>query len=291
MLEWGIIRPSRSNWSFHIGSLHPYVPARFRKVVFDALHNLSHPGIGATQQHGLCGLVLTEMYVSGPKPVISVSNSKFIGTLSHKSAHSPHLMQGFIMYTCIYIVGPLPPSNGKTYSTCIYWLALIDSHAGLSQYQSLTSFITHWIAQFGTPSSVTTDRGRQFANMLANMLGCKRIQTPSYHPASNGLVERFQRQFKASLKAHSTLMDSSLGFAWHSNSNQIRSWLLSCRDGFRHYGQITRWVFCTWWSSAWSRSQWVCTTFTSLFDTKQYNSRYNHHMMAHFVSPSALPSF
>ena len=33
------------------------------------------------------------------------------------------------------------------------------------------------------------------------LLGSKRIRTTAYHPSSNGLVERFHRQLKASLKA------------------------------------------------------------------------------------------
>ena len=34
------------------------------------------------------------------------------------------------------------------------------------------------------------------------LLGCNRIRTTSYHPAANGLTERFHRQLKTSLKAH-----------------------------------------------------------------------------------------
>ena len=61
-----------------------------------------------------------------------------------------------------------------------------------------------WISRFGTPSTLTTDRGCQFKSVLwsklTQLLGSKRIRT-SYHPIANGLIERFHRQFKASLKA------------------------------------------------------------------------------------------
>ena len=67
------------------------------------------------------------------------------------------------------------------------------------------AFIGSWIARFGVPSTVSTDRGRQFDSMLwtelMRLLGSKRIRTTAYHPSSNGLVERFHRQLKASLKA------------------------------------------------------------------------------------------
>ena len=69
------------------------------------------------------------------------------------------------------------------------------------------AFVTHWVARFGTPSTITTDRGRQFESRLfkalTDMLGCQRIRTTSYHPAANGLVERLHRQLKASLETHS----------------------------------------------------------------------------------------
>ena len=57
---------------------------------------------------------------------------------------------------------------------------------------------------FGTPSTISTDRGYQFEsalfNSLTNLLGSKRIRTTAYPPIANGLLEPFHRQLKASLK-------------------------------------------------------------------------------------------
>jgi cleavage and polyadenylation specificity factor subunit 1 len=36
------------------GIQRPYVPRRFRRVIFDSLHSLSHPGIRATQRLVIC---------------------------------------------------------------------------------------------------------------------------------------------------------------------------------------------------------------------------------------------
>ena len=67
------------------------------------------------------------------------------------------------------------------------------------------TFMSGWISRFGVPSTITTDRGSQFESELMHqlmvLLGAKRCRTTAYHPSANGLVGRFHRQLKASLKA------------------------------------------------------------------------------------------
>ena len=67
------------------------------------------------------------------------------------------------------------------------------------------AFISGWVSRFGIPATITTDRGRQFESVLwtelMHLLGSSRLRTTAYHPMANGLVERFHRQIKSSLKA------------------------------------------------------------------------------------------
>ena len=67
------------------------------------------------------------------------------------------------------------------------------------------TLVSGWIARFGVPSTITTDRGGQFESSLwthlMTLLGTARTRTTSYHPQANGLVERFHRQLKGALKA------------------------------------------------------------------------------------------
>ena len=65
--------------------------------------------------------------------------------------------------------------------------------------------MTGWVAHFRVPLEMTSDRGRQFMSSLwsemTRSLGTQLHRTTSYHPHSNGMVERFHRSLKASLQA------------------------------------------------------------------------------------------
>ena len=62
------------------------------------------------------------------------------------------------------------------------------------------ALLRHWVARFGTPESIVTDRGRQFTSELwdelSRCLGVSRKMTTSYHPQSNGMIERQHRTLK-----------------------------------------------------------------------------------------------
>ncbi|BHF61905.1 hypothetical protein SprV_0100488500 [Sparganum proliferum] len=104
---------------------------------------------------------------------------------------------------------PLPLSNGCSYLlTCVDRFTRWPEAIPLPDVAAPTvvkAFLSRWVAIFGAPSTITTDRGAQFESnlfqSLLSFLGCTRIRTTAYHPAANGMVERFHRQLKASLRA------------------------------------------------------------------------------------------
>lgn len=71
------------------------------------------------------------------------------------------------------------------------------------------AFHDNWVACYGTPAIITTDQGRQFESAifqaLTKYLGTNKTRTSPYHPASNGLVERWHRSLKTAItcKEHS----------------------------------------------------------------------------------------
>ena len=80
------------------------------------------------------------------------------------------------------------------------------------------ALLRHWIARYGTPSTIVTDRGRQFTSQLwaelSHLLGVQHRQTTSYHPQSNGLIERQHRTLKDRLVSRACSSGSS---SWMDN--------------------------------------------------------------------------
>ena len=110
----------------------------------------------------------------------------------------------------IDIVGPLPYSDGfKNILTCVDRFTRWPEAIPIVDIRAETvadAFFSGWIARFGTPATITTDKGAQFESKLwdnlCNQFGVVRNQTTSYHPQSNGMVEHFHRQLNAAIMAH-----------------------------------------------------------------------------------------
>ena len=196
------------------GQPRPIVPKSWRFKVFEAIHNLSHPSIRTTRAlvsgkfvwHGLkketaawakecipCQSSKVQRHIKAPVSKIEVPSRRF-----------DHIH--------VDIVGPLPPSQGFTYLFTVVdrftrWPEAIPL-AETSAKTCAQALVQHWVSRFGLPSEISSDRGAQFTSKLwANMaqqLGTHHSRTTAYHPQANGLVERFHRSLKSSLRARLT---------------------------------------------------------------------------------------
>ena len=200
-------------------SPRPYIPPTSRESIISFLHNLSHPGFKNTAK------LVKQRYFW---PSIDKEVSAFVKNCSKcqqakvhkhtKTPISPIASPSDRFHTVhIDIVGPLPSASLPTVSyplpfryilTCIdratRWceaVPLIDTTAS----SVAIAFMSGWISRFGVPLEVVTDRGTQFEgelfSNLSSLLGFHHIRTTSYHPQSNGLVERFHRTLKAAIMA------------------------------------------------------------------------------------------
>ena len=188
---------------------HPFVPEKLRRQVFDALHCISHPGTRATQKLIATWFVWPNMnkdirtwarsclHCQWSK--VSRHNRSPIGTFRMPDTRFSHLHP--------YLVGPLPISRGCTYLlTCVDHFSRWPEAIPITDTKAETvvhAFIDQWVARFGAPAIITTDRGQQFElslfSSMLNFLGCSHVRTTAYHPATNGMVEHFHQQLKASI--------------------------------------------------------------------------------------------
>ncbi|BHF67774.1 hypothetical protein SprV_0301080300 [Sparganum proliferum] len=192
-------------------SHRPFVPPSLRRKVFSSLHNLSHPGSRATDKLVSDRFVWPGMHkdlkawtracIACQRSKIQRHNKAPIGTFPGPGARFSHVQ--------LDIVGHLPLSNG-----CSYLLTWVDGFTRWPETIPLSviaaptvvkAFLSRWVAIFGAPCTITTDRGAQFESdlfqSLLSFLDCTRIRTTAYHPATDGMVERFHCQLKASLSA------------------------------------------------------------------------------------------
>ncbi|GFW17850.1 transposon Tf2-6 polyprotein [Trichonephila clavipes] len=101
-------------------------------------------------------------------------------------------------------IGPYPPSKGHKYCLTIIdkytrWHEIIPTEDMLAE-TTARALLNGWISRFGTPVTIATDQGTNFESSLmrelTNMMGSHRIHSASYHPQSNGMIERFHRHLK-----------------------------------------------------------------------------------------------
>ena len=196
---------------FSTGTPRPYLPPAYRRAVFNTLHNTTHPGIRASRHLVASKYVWENMnrdVTAWTRSCVPCQRSK----VHRHTAQTPaHFLPPDSRFSHVHIdlVGPLPESNG-----CRFLLTAVDRFTRwcdaipLQQSDALSvakALLRHWISRFGVPTTITTDRGQQFESRLLKslfqLLGTSRIRTTAYHPAANGMVERFHRQLKDSLRA------------------------------------------------------------------------------------------
>ncbi|XP_061896831.1 uncharacterized protein LOC133645915 [Entelurus aequoreus] len=199
------------------GRSRPVVPVDWRRQVFDAMHSLSHPGVRASVK-----LVGAKFVWPGLRKDVRQWAAACVACQRAKVHwHTKAALEPFPIpvrrfdHVHVDLVGPLPPSQGYT-----HLLTMVDRTTRWPEAVPLSStasvdvaraFLSPWVARFGTPSDITSDRGSQFVSelwsALAQSLGVQVHRTTAYHPQANGLCERFHRSLKAALRA--ALVDSN----------------------------------------------------------------------------------
>ncbi|CAK9827605.1 Transposon Tf2-6 polyprotein [Anthophora retusa] len=193
------------------GSVCPYLTIPYRRSAFDALHGLAHPGVNATVK------LVTERYVwpaikadcrEWTRACIPCQRNKTTRHVTAPLGSFPRPSERFEHIHIDIII--LPMSEGYRYClTCVDRFTRWPEAIPLRDQEAATvarAFYEGWISRFGTPLRITTDQGRQFEahlfKELNSLLGATHLRTTAYHPAANGMVERFHRQLKAAIRSY-----------------------------------------------------------------------------------------
>lgn len=195
------------------GTVRPYVPKSLRHRIFILIHSLSHPSGKATYQQTKQKYVWPNMnkdIVSWARSCIQCQRAKIHRHQKNAPAKFDIPDQRFDHIHMDLIVMPLQDNYR-------YCLTIIDRFSRWPEAIPLkdmtadtvaTAFFNTWVSRYGAPKTITTDQGSQFESelfkALTNMLGSKRIRTSPYHPAANGLIERWHRSLKAALMCQQT---------------------------------------------------------------------------------------
>ena len=191
-------------------SPRPLVPATRVRDVFNHFHRLSHTGGRST----LRDLRRRFIWFQMAKDVLAFARqcpdcqSSKIG----RHVKTPLVIRGSgerFGSLHVDLVGPLPVSEGFRYLFTIVdrftrWVEAVPLTT-MTAPDCANALLRVWISRFGVPGDITTDQGRQFTSVLWSeltaLLGIQSLRTTSYHPQSNGLVERVHRTLKERLMA------------------------------------------------------------------------------------------
>jgi transposase InsO family protein len=121
------------------------------------------------------------------------------------------------------LVGPLPVSG----EGWIYLMTMVDRTTrwveavplkGISAESCIEAFISNWVAHYGVPKTVTSDRDSQFSyfawSSFCARLNMRHAMTMAFHPQANSIVERVHRQLKDSRHARGAGTDWPLHLPW-----------------------------------------------------------------------------
>ena len=192
------------------GPARPFVPLAMRKRVFDIIHGLGHPGVARTRQAIAAKFVWPSINAdvsAWARRCLDCQRAKVnrhtvtpIGDFEVPHKRFSHINADLVS---------MPLSNGFN-----HLLTIVDRHSrwpvaipikDIAAETVVDAFAQGWVAHYGVPEKITTDRGSQFSSViwrqLSQVWGIKHIMTTAYHPEANGMVERLHRRLKESLMA------------------------------------------------------------------------------------------
>lgn len=191
--------------------IRPYLTEPFRRIAFNSIHNLCHPGSRTSRK-----MVRDRFFWPNMNQDIGHWAKTCVQCQRAKvSRHTTSALETFLPcdrfeHIHVDIVGPLPTST----EGFRYCLTIIDRRTRWPECFPIRDITAEtvarivfegWVSRFGCPKRLTSDQGRQFESRLFSelikLLGISKSRTTPYHPQCNGAVEHWHRSLKAALIA------------------------------------------------------------------------------------------
>jgi RNase H-like domain found in reverse transcriptase/Integrase core domain/Integrase zinc binding domain len=210
---------------FRTGQARPLVPPTFRQQIFQALHWIVHPGIRGSWRL-ISGRFLWEKIADDIgqwcRDCVQCNKGKVVQQPA-APVQPIKLPPQLFVHIHVDLVGPLPCSAASN----THLFTVIDRSTRWMEAILLSSttaaacaamLFSGWVARYRVPDVITSDRGVQFVSEvwqhICSRLNIKHKLTTAYHPQANGMLERFHRQLKASLRSREANTDWESHLPW-----------------------------------------------------------------------------
>jgi hypothetical protein len=175
------------------GLIRPIVPEQHHLTVFNSIHTIAHPGTRDTRH-----LIPARFCWKGMSSDITAWCRECQGCNCGKVTSQPAAPAQPIpipgrRFTHVHVdlLGPLPVSSGDfnyiftIIDKSLRWLEAVPLK-DISATSCADTFVATWVARFGMPECITSDRGSQFTlavwSLLCARLGISLSLTTAFHP-------------------------------------------------------------------------------------------------------------
>ena len=189
----------------------PIVPDILRYHIFSHYHGLAHPRVRTSIKLVSRVFVWPSMRRDITRWVRECHACQRNKIQRHTKAPLQKVSpppKGRFAHVYVDLTGPMEESYGYFYLLVVICKFSRFMHAiplrGITAAEVTDAFVRHWVALFGCPEHIFSDRGRQFTSHrwrnMGNFMGSKLHHSTSYHPQANASIERLNRTLKQPLR-------------------------------------------------------------------------------------------